>query len=602
MQIIAVVLAVSLLVITTGSEVNLVFSGGSISSQYVKRVNQTFMKMHMVVLSGWKLGYGPCGTGCDFNEINYNNTIRRHKMLDGANSTYLGQWFDKIGYSNMFYSHDITDYMNNNSVSYVMSVSKQDDWELEVTEFDYDVDMAADYTDISFVGPAWRPYLEDRKIVSPKSEVQIKLQPHIRNDTGIPNNTPRAMFKPVYRLPLNQVSVIDLAAVDIDGDAVYCEAAAFVTAGGISPTPNVTIHKNCRIEITAFESLGFTNNGSSALAITVADYNRNTISVGGSTLKPYFKYLSQISIQFMIVTVNIWNGPAFVDPTPANQHRFIIDAYNPLTISLAAQGYRAVNQFYLTSFPVANLSLASGTGGTRQVVWHPTQDDIGSYMLMVRASDINGHESAERSFVIQVRERESFTHLTHPTESKLFAYVPTNTTYQCQYGDTCIRSIPVMTSFQVSSVRMKNAFQLLEWTGPFTSAPGTLQYYAAIKLDSMEPGEYTMCLSLEATGSSFNKTICVTGSINEKDPCESLPCQNYGQCVSTMGNFTCLCLPTYTGTVCEKVLDLCSPSPCVHGKCFKVFSGVPSFYCLCQPGWKGRTCDSGLRQINGRTV
>ncbi|XP_046546253.1 fibropellin-1-like [Haliotis rubra] len=108
----------------------------------------------------------------------------------------------------------------------------------------------------------------------------------------------------------------------------------------------------------------------------------------------------------------------------------------------------------------------------------------------------------------------------------------------------------------------------------------------------MAPGVYSMCLSLEATVSSINKNICVTASITNKDPCESLPCQNYGQCVSAMGNFTCLCLPTYTGTVCEKVLDLCSPSPCVHGKCFKVFSGVPSFYCLCQPGWKGRTCDS----------
>ncbi|XP_046545883.1 uncharacterized protein LOC124255974 [Haliotis rubra] len=154
---------------------------------------------------------------------------------------------------------------------------------------------------------------------------------------------------------------------------------------------------------------------------------------------------SFVDKDFMIITVDSWNGPVFVDPTPANQHRFIIDAYAPLNISLAAQGYRAVDQFYLTSFPVANLGLVPGTGGARQVVWRPTRDDIGSYMLMVRASDINGQESAERSFVIQVREREPFTELKHPTESRLFAYVPSNTTYQCQYEDTCIMSIPVIT-------------------------------------------------------------------------------------------------------------------------------------------------------------
>ncbi|XP_023562224.1 neurogenic locus notch homolog protein 2-like [Octodon degus] len=67
--------------------------------------------------------------------------------------------------------------------------------------------------------------------------------------------------------------------------------------------------------------------------------------------------------------------------------------------------------------------------------------------------------------------------------------------------------------------------------------------------------------------------------INE---CHSDPCQN---------DATCLCLPGFTGLLCEENIDNCDPDPCHHGQCQ---DGIDSYTCICNPGYMGAICSDQI--------
>ena len=41
--------------------------------------------------------------------------------------------------------------------------------------------------------------------------------------------------------------------------------------------------------------------------------------------------------------------------------------------------------------------------------------------------------------------------------------------------------------------------------------------------------------------------------VPEIDNCESLPCQNGGQCINAVGTYNCVCVTGYTGYNCESM-------------------------------------------------
>ncbi|TSV02075.1 Protein jagged-1 [Bagarius yarrelli] len=71
-------------------------------------------------------------------------------------------------------------------------------------------------------------------------------------------------------------------------------------------------------------------------------------------------------------------------------------------------------------------------------------------------------------------------------------------------------------------------------------------------------------------------------------------CGPYGRCISQSGgNFTCVCLPGFTGSYCHENVNDCASSPCVNGG--TCLDGVNSFSCVCRSGWEGRLCE---REVN----
>ncbi|KAI5108419.1 protein jagged-2-like isoform X1 [Silurus meridionalis] len=67
-------------------------------------------------------------------------------------------------------------------------------------------------------------------------------------------------------------------------------------------------------------------------------------------------------------------------------------------------------------------------------------------------------------------------------------------------------------------------------------------------------------------------------------------CGPHGRCISQSGgNFTCACLPGFTGTYCHENVNDCAPSRCMNGG--TCLDGINMFSCICRSGWKGQLCD-----------
>ena len=76
--------------------------------------------------------------------------------------------------------------------------------------------------------------------------------------------------------------------------------------------------------------------------------------------------------------------------------------------------------------------------------------------------------------------------------------------------------------------------------------------------------------------------------INE---CESNPCQNGGTCIDGVNKYTCNCTGGYNGTNCELDIDECSTgNPCFNGGTCRNNPG--GFNCSCQGSWTGDTCET----------
>uniref|UniRef100_A0A1X7UPV7 Uncharacterized protein n=1 Tax=Amphimedon queenslandica TaxID=400682 RepID=A0A1X7UPV7_AMPQE len=87
---------------------------------------------------------------------------------------------------------------------------------------------------------------------------------------------------------------------------------------------------------------------------------------------------------------------------------------------------------------------------------------------------------------------------------------------------------------------------------------------------------------------------------NITDLCVSSPCKNNATCIGDSANFTCTCLPGFTGTLCETELTGCHTElyPCLNGgECMEMDG---QFMCNCAPGFTGPLCGYGINECRNQ--
>ncbi|KAF4108162.1 protocadherin Fat 3 isoform X1 [Onychostoma macrolepis] len=95
----------------------------------------------------------------------------------------------------------------------------------------------------------------------------------------------------------------------------------------------------------------------------------------------------------------------------------------------------------------------------------------------------------------------------------------------------------------------------------------------------------------EVAGLSDVKLGCVL----YPDPCLGGPCQNGASCTKLpSGDFSCSCLPQFTGSRCELEVTSCVPSPCQNGGDCKAVGNT--FLCGCLKGFTGLICDEDVNE------
>lgn len=77
-------------------------------------------------------------------------------------------------------------------------------------------------------------------------------------------------------------------------------------------------------------------------------------------------------------------------------------------------------------------------------------------------------------------------------------------------------------------------------------------------------------------------------------------CQNGGECrvnYDLEPHYTCSCRDGFNGLLCDQVLSIAIPDPCLPNPCNSggtCFSRNGKFYCSCKTLYTGRTCDTFL--------
>ena len=96
----------------------------------------------------------------------------------------------------------------------------------------------------------------------------------------------------------------------------------------------------------------------------------------------------------------------------------------------------------------------------------------------------------------------------------------------------------------------------------------------------------------DTSGAGFD-CLCLPGYTGEVcdinvDDCITSPCQNGGSCIDGLNSYTCDCPSEFSGMQCESQLVFCSSDSCANGG--SCIEGENEFSCICQSGWTGPEC------------
>lgn len=97
----------------------------------------------------------------------------------------------------------------------------------------------------------------------------------------------------------------------------------------------------------------------------------------------------------------------------------------------------------------------------------------------------------------------------------------------------------------------------------------------------------------------FSSIVCPTGftgvycqtNIND---CEasSEQCYRSTECQDLINDFKCVCLPGWTGRLCDKYNgSFCKPSPCLNEGICRLTEDKSNYTCACKAEFTGRNCE-----------
>ncbi|XP_062601357.1 sushi, nidogen and EGF-like domain-containing protein 1, partial [Saccostrea cucullata] len=369
---------------------------------------------------------------------------------------------------------------------------------------------------VEFTGGAWVT-LSNRAGGSWSIGTIVNLKQ--RSDTHKPNTSPITTGKPMYIVQYNCQSDIRIPVADADGDDIRCRWSTGTECASIcNALPAATIDsRTCTIKFPS----NHTQNGIFAVAVTMEDFPKSTISIG-STAYGTNTRISSVTLQFLIKTPPLSgrcnDKPVFVSPTPAAGTTLQTNILQTFHVSFYASDSRRITKMDITSpagMTYTSLQSVSSRPGTYFVStsWIPQQNQVGSHIVCALAEDTFGKTSESRCLNIKV-------HDVSPCVSS-----------PCTNGGTCIRQ---------RITQNYRCYCLPGYTGHrYECASGPCQ-------NSGTCHDHVNDFTCTCRG-GFTGLMCQT----DIDECLSDPCQNNGSCTDLINRFQCSCIPGFTNTVCH---------------------------------------------------
>ncbi|XP_065944893.1 uncharacterized protein [Magallana gigas] len=473
---------------------------------------------------GWAYNRGP---GCTPSLIG--------SLVTGMNTSY---WQCTSGCSST---------QNLDNVNYICTgASVQENWEQGERTFNYVFPGEGPFV-VEFASCCWISL--DYGSGSSWS-IQTTVNLATRTDINQPNSSPVTTGKPLYTVQYGCHIAIQIPVADANDDIVRCRWSKGSECVSVcSSLPSATLDEET---CTIFFPSTHTVNGMYAVAITVEDFPRSNISIGGTTYTPNDP-MTSVNLQFLIQTASLSGGcderPKFVNDTPSEGTVFNMITGQTIHIPFYVISNATISRVDVTSPAGMTYTSPQPFPGRPGVVfvnttWTPTAIQIGSHILCAIAEDINGKASDSRCVEIRV------TDISPCVEEP------------CANNGTCIR---------------------LGMTQNFTCI--CLSGYTGDRCQT-EIDECTSlpCLNNATCIDDIDLFSCVcrpgfTGIVCETDinECASFPCENNGTCLDRIDQFACACPLGFTGLLCEIDVDECASRPCTF--LFDCYDGIGMYDC-----------------------
>ncbi|KAK3773528.1 hypothetical protein RRG08_022240 [Elysia crispata] len=522
------------------------FRGGTISWKPVGGYKvEFFFKM------GWTYGEGP---GCTEQKI---GQFVDDPLLGGRGS--VCNWICTTGCPGQPVMHS--------SSYYCMAANKQEMWEQGQMSFNYTFLNSGPFV-AAFEGNDWMT-LGNGKGKGPWS-ISTTIDLRARSDTNKPNSSPEALSQTIYYMQYDCHHELRIPIYDPDGDKVICQWAVGDECKAVcNALPGARLNEStCTIIFDSNSANLYEKGQFYAVAITIKDYPKTTITLDGKDRKTPLDSLSSVPIQFLIQTPTFPVGcdekPRFVGPTPAEGSELTVQAGESLDSVVAADNSNDFTKKIVTIDVMGPISLhqysliqdASRTNTFQKTLtWQTTNADIGGHIICARAVNERGKTGDPRCFTVKI--------VVDPCDKK-----------PCQNGATC---------------------QSNKGTFACQCVPGYTGGVCETDIDNCSnPNPCQNGATCHDLVNDFSCT-CVPGFTGKDchidiDDCSNPnPCQNGATCHDLVNDFSCTCVPGYTDKDCSSDIDDCSnPNPCQNGAtCHDL---VNDFSCSCVPGFTDKDC------------